>query len=146
MKYRNTYEFILFLHVSLSLFFLIIIVTPYFDIDAIKLPQTRIEINLGKTKRISCYGIGNPLANVTIEDVTNGSSKILAQQQTVNHRFGIYDYVWDYLLFHDLNIMQVSRLQYRCAASNEFGTRVYDFTVIIQGLKSLFVNAYIIYA
>ena len=130
--------FILFLHISLFLCFLIITVTPYFDINAIKLPQTRIEIDLGKTKRISCYGIGNPLADVTIEDVTSGSSKILEKQQALNGRFGIY--VWDYLLFHDLNIMQVSKLQYRCAASNKFGTRVYDFTVIIQGLKNLCVN------
>ena len=76
--------------------------------------------------------------------MTNGSSKILAQKKYIGLQYGTY--AFDFLAFHHINIMQVSRLQYRCAASNKFGTRVYDFTVIIQGLKSLFVNAYIFYA
>ena len=80
------------------------------------------RINLGSTKLISCYAIGNPAPNTTFEDITNGNVIELKAHGPTNSQV---DYT--------INITEVSDLMYQCAATNIHGTRVYGFRVIIQG-------------
>ena len=80
------------------------------------------RIDLGSTKIISCYAIGNPTPIMTFEDITNGDVVELSRAEATNSQV---DYTID--------IAEVSDLLYRCAATNTLGTRVYDFRVIIQG-------------
>ena len=105
-------------------FFFLSVVTPFFDTETQTHPQNPLRINLGNRTKISCFGIGNPTSLTSVEDVTNGTPRVLKEQSEPNN--ALFDYIID--------ISEVSKLQYRCVANNSLGTRVYDFTVIIQGL------------
>ena len=111
---------------SLSLFFFFFhsIVTPFFDTETQAHSQNPLRINRGNRTKISCFGIGNPTSLTSVEDVTSGTPVVLDKQHEPNN--ALFDFTID--------IPEVSKLQYRCVAGNRLGTRVHDFTVIIQGL------------
>ena len=104
-------------------FFVHSAVTPFFDTKTQKHPQNPLRINQGNRAKISCFGIGNPTSLTSVEDVTSGTPVVLDKQREPKN--ALFDYIID--------IPEVSKLQYRCVARNSLGTRVYDFTVIIQG-------------
>ena len=113
------------IHVCLTSFLLFFfIVAPFFNTETPKHPQNLLRINRGNRTEISCLGIGNPTSLTSVEDVTSCTPVILKRKNEPNN--ALFDYTID--------IPEVSKLQYRCVARNYLGTRVYDFTVIIQGL------------
>ena len=111
-------------HFSFLVFLFLSIVTPFFDTETQTHPQNPVRINQGNRTKVSCFGIGNPTSLTSVEDVTSGTPVVPNKQHEPNN--ALFDYIID--------IPEVSKLQYRCVARNKLGTRVYDFTVIIQGL------------
>ena len=120
----------LFFYCCFFFFFFHSVVTPFFDTETQTHPQNPLRINRGNTTKISCFGIGNPTSLTSVEDVTSGTPVVLKEQNEPNN--ALFDYTID--------IPEVSKQQYRCVARNRLGTRVYDFTVIIQGLSLIHVQ------